>query len=931
MNFTELYQLIMPRFISALLFLVLAATASGQSTRISQLRCNFRESPQGIAQHPPVFSWQIAAARNGFRQSAYRIVIGNEAGEVANGSGNTWSSGKVLADASINVPYTGKPLSPAQRYYWQVEVWDEKGRPYKSAVDSFSTGLYSTEDWSHARWIGYDDLPDSMLVIPGVHAPQAKNLGNKALQRTVVPLFRKTFSVPKPVRRATAYISGLGHYELSINGRKAGNSFLAPGWTFYEKRVLYNTYDITTAIKQGVNAAGVIVGNGFYNINRERYFKLALAFGLPKMICKIRIDFEDGSHSIVVSDETWKTAPSPVTYSGIFGGEDYDATLEQPGWDQPGFAGDHWKSALPVREPRGRLEPETICPVVIKTDFSAARVMQPRPGTYIYDFGQNASGIVELKVKGKKGQQVKLVPAELLTKDTLANQRATGQPYYFTYTLKGEGVETWRPLFTYYGFRYVQVEGAIPDTERHTAGMPVIVGLKALHNSTSAPEAGTFECSNELFNRINSLIKWAIKSNVQSVITDCPHREKLSWLEQDYLMGNSIRYNLEVFQLYKKLVYDMMDAQTPEGLIPDIAPEFVTFEGGFRDSPEWGSAGVILPWLIYKWYGNTSVMRDAYPMMQRYVQYLESKSAGGILSHGLGDWFDYGPGRPGEAQLTPKALTATAIYYYDVVLLSGMAGLLGKPEEASRLNAMAAKIKAAFQRKFFDPASKVYSTGSQTAMAMPLCVGLVDEEDRPVVLRNLRDSIRRSGGKLTAGDVGYHFLVEALHAGGASQLLYDMNYRDDVPGYGFQLSKGATALTESWPALEEVSNNHLMLGHIMEWLYYGLAGISQAEGSTAYKDIVIKPEVVGDLTYVRGTFESPYGRISSEWKRGNGLFELSVNIPANTTASIYLPAGAGHEVKQNGKALKGPLRREDGRTVIRTGSGKYVFSAPFPQ
>lgn len=909
--------------ISTLFFLAFSCALYGQNTQVTHLLCNYRESPSGIDAHPPVFSWEITSSQKGFLQSASRIIIGDNADAVHKGTGNTWNSGKVKTTKSINVAYSGKKLSPSQKYYWRVEVWDQKGQSYKSAVDSFFTALFDAADWSNAKWIGYDDLPDSMLLIPGVHAPNVKTLGNKALERTVVPLFRKEFAITKNVKRATAYISGLGHYELTINGEKAGNSFLAPGWTYYEKRVLYNTYDITQAVKQGKNAAGVIVGNGFYNINRERYFKLVLAFGLPKMICKIRIDYEDGSNTVIVSDNSWKTSPSPITYSGIFGGEDYNAGLEQEGWNKPGFNDDQWKDALLVRTPQGKLEPESIYPVTIKDSFLPKKILQPKPGIYIYDFGQNASGIVELKVKGKKGQQVKLIPAELLTNDTLANQRATGRPYYFSYTLKGDGIETWRPLFTYYGFRYVQVEGAVPDTADNTAGAPVIVSLKELHNSTSAPEAGTFECSNDLFNRINTLIKWAIQSNVQSVITDCPHREKLSWLEQDYLMGNSIRYNLEAFQLYKKLVYDMMDAQTPDGLIPDIAPEFVTFDGGFRDSPEWGSAGVILPWLIYKWYGNSDIIRDAYPMMKKYVAYLESKSNGHILSHGLGDWFDYGPNRPGEAQLTPKELTATAIYYYDVALLSKMAALLKNEEEVKRLDKMAAAIKVAFNQKFFNPASKVYSTGSQTAMAMPLCVGLVDQEDVKPVFKNLVDSIQSSGKKLTAGDVGYHFLVEALHAGGASDLLFDMNYRDDVPGYGFQLKKGATALTESWPALEQVSNNHLMLGHIMEWFYYGIAGISQAENSIAYKNIVIKPEPVGDLTFARGTFRSPYGLITSEWKKGNGNFELFVSIPANTTAVVYMPVADGAPVYVDGKPVK--TRMINGKVVCDIGSGDYHF------
>lgn len=828
----------MSAFVATLLCFVFSSSLFGQQVQVVNLRCNNRNSPLGIDSKPPVFSWQISTDQKGFMQKACQLIISDNLIAIKNGAGNTWNSGKIKTNQSINLAYAGKKLSAAHKYYWNVRVWDKNGQAYRSKTDSFTTALFETKDWSHAKWIGYDQLPDSMRVAPGVHAPQAKTLGNKAMQRSIVPLLRKEFAVTKKIKNATAFITGLGQYELTLNGKKVGNSFLAPGWTYYDKRTLYNTYDVTGYLKNGTNAIGVIVGNGFYNINRERYFKLISVFGFPKMICKIKIDYDDGSGLMVISDQTWKTSPSPVTYSGIFGGEDYDARLEQPGWNQPGFNDGLWKNVLLVKAPKGSLEPENIYPVIIKDSFEPKKIMQPKKNVFVYDFGQNASGIIEIKVKGKKGQAIKFTPSELLNKEMLANQNASGSPYYFSYTLKGDGEEIWRPLFTYYGFRYVQVEGALPDTVQNADDLPHILSLKELHNSSSAPKTGTFECSNDLFNRINTLIRWAIQSNIQTVVTDCPHREKLGWLEQTYLMGRSIHYNVDVYQLYKKLVYDMMDAQTPKGLVPDIAPEFVIFEGGFRDSPEWGSAAVILPWCIYKWYGDKNIIREAYPMMKKYTAYLESKSSNHILSYGLGDWYDYGPGHPGEAQLTRKALTATAIYYYDISLLSKMAALIGDEKETARLTQKASAIKNAFNKKFFNPKTKIYSTGSQTAMAMPLCVGLVDEKDKAAVFKNLVKAINLSAKKLTAGDVGYHFLVEALHAGGASQLLYDMNDRDDVAGYGFQLKKGATALTESWNAWEEVSNNHLMLGHIMEWFYYGLAGISQADHSVGYKDIV---------------------------------------------------------------------------------------------
>lgn len=758
------------------------------------------------------------------------------------------------------------------------------------------------------QWIGYEEMPDSLRLVPGL--PDDKS---RAQQRTITPLFRKTFTITKPIKSARLSITGLGQYECSINGKKAGNHFLAPGWTNYDKRVFYNTYDVTASLKNGENVIGVIVGNGFYYINKERYHKLLTAFGYPKMYCELQLSYTDGTTVSIASDQSWKTAPSPVTFTSIYGGEDYDARLEQDGWDSPGFDDQDWKNALLVKPPAGKLEEEKDFPVILAESIPVRSI-----NNNVYDFGQNASGIVSLKIKGHKGQTVKLIPAELLTPAGLANQQATGRPYYYSYTLKGDGVEEWQPRFTYYGFRYVQVEGAVPDQ---------IIDLRLLHNRNSSPENGSFTCSNPLFNQIYGLIKWAIKSNLQSVATDCPHREKLGWLEQDYLMGNSIQFNYDIRRLYQKIVNDMIDAQTAEGLVPDIAPEFVFFDDngfGFRDSPEWGSACVILPWLLYKWYGDTATMQAAYPMMQRYIAYLESRANDQILSYGLGDWFDYGPARPGVAQLTPKELTATAIYYYDCKLLAEMAAIL-KKKDADTYRQQAGKIKIAFNNKFFNKQTGIYATGSQTAMAMPLCTGLVDEAYRTAVCKNLVDSITTNNHKLTAGDIGFHFLVQALQEGGASQLIYNMNCRNDVPGYGYQLAKGATALTESWPALAEVSNNHLMLGHIMEWFYNGLAGIQQSENSVAYRDIIIRPEVVGDITYVKASYHIPDGTILSEWELKNQHFTLHVNIPPHTNASIKIPATPTQTITENGKLIK-PAHYENGRATIRISAGEYVFS-----
>ncbi len=895
---------------------------------VENLRCESMVNPLGIDAKVPRFSWQIHSSERNSMQMSYRILISDAPENLKRNIGNCWDSKTVMSDQSIMVPYEGKPLSPNRKYYWKVLIQDNTG--FESAWSTeawFQTGLLTAKDWGAAQWIGYENLPDSLKIVPGIHG-SGENLGKKGVNRSVVPLFRKEFDLKKKIINATLYISGLGQYEASLNGQKIGQSFMSPGWTDYDKTCLYNSYDVTKLLKEGNNVLGVVVGNGFYNINRERYRKLVIAFGYPKVKSTLKIEFSDGTFAEIASGTDWKCTPSPITYSSIYGGEDYNASLEQPGWDQSGFDDSKWKSAILATVPAGRLSAEADYPVTVNQSIQVKKIDKLSTGKYVYDFGQNGSGIVELKVKGKKGTVIKLTPGELINSQGDVNQNASGSPYFFSYTLKGDGVEVWRPKFSFYGFRYVSVEGATPSAADPKSDLPQIIGLTMLHTCNSSPKTGDFTCSNSLFNQIYSLIDWAIRSNLQSVVTDCPHREKLGWLEQTYLMGASLHYNYNLYPLYRKAIRDMIDSRTSEGLVPDIAPEYVEFEKGFRDSPEWGSAAVILPWMLWDWYRDRSIVEEALPMMQDYVAYLGTKATDNILYHGLGDWFDYGPKSPGEAQLTPKALTATAIYYYDIKLLVKMMNLCKRTADAEKLDSLAARVKASFNAKFFNSAANVYSTGSQTSMSMPLCVGLVDERNRAKVFSNLVDSIKRTKNALTAGDVGFHFLVKALEENGGSQILFDMNFRNDVPGYGFQLKKGATALTESWPALEVVSNNHLMLGHLMEWFYTGLGGIKQDTGSVAFKNIIIRPEIVGDITTASTRYLSPYGTIKSDWRIKNGVLEMQITIPSNTTASIFFPIKSEIQVLENGKKTEF-FRSADGKYFCRVGSGNYIFKMKY--
>jgi len=898
--------------------------------QVTDLKCENFNNPLGIENQHPRLSWQLKSDLRNIRQKSYRILVSDELLKIDIDQGNIWDSGKIDSDNSILVSYAGSTLQASKQYFWKVIVWDTNGKASEwSETASWQMGLLTSGDWENARWIGYEDMPDSMRVVPG-SAEVDEELGAKALKRPVVPLFRKEFELKKKIAHASLFISGLGQYEASINGKKIGNGFLTPGWTSYDKTILYNSYDVTRNLQAGKNVIGAIVGNGFYNINRERYRKLISVYGMPKLICRLKITYSDGSEENVVSGSDWKTSPSAITFTSIYGGEDYDARLEQTNWDKSGFDDTRWQSVIFPTIPKGKLNAEPDYPVAIMESIETKKNQKTEAGKYLYDFGQNASGIIEIKVKGKKGQTIKFTPGELLTPEKEINQKASGGPYYFSYTLKGDGIETWQPKFTYYGFRYVIVEGAVPESTKDGNELPEVVSMNLLHTRNSSLQNGTFSCSNELFNRIYTLINWAIKSNLQSVVTDCPHREKLGWMEQTFLMGNSINYNFDINHLYQKLVKDMIDSQLSDGLVPDIAPELVEFSGGFRDSPEWGSASVILPWLVYQWYGDKSAMEQAWPMMVKYVEYLETKSNNHILSHGLGDWYDLGPKAPGPAQLTPMSLTATSIYYYDLKLLAQVAQILHKGQDASRFFDWSEKVKSAFNAKFLNTKTNVYSTGSQTAMSMPLSFGLVDEKNKDQVLKNLVDSIIADKKALTAGDIGFHYLVETLAKNGKSQLLFDMNARNDVPGYGFQLAKGATSLTESWAANEISSNNHLMLGHLMEWFYAGVGGISQTEISVGFKEIVIKPEIVGDVQFANTSFNSPYGIIKCDWEKLDGSTVIKIEIPANASAVVYLPVDESSKILESGRPLEKIsdvqiLKMENGKLICLIGSGTYSF------
>ena len=883
-----------------------------QNLIVSDLKIENRDNPTEVDVLKPNFQWIIQSNQRNTTQSCFQILVSDNFNLIKKDKGNYWDSKWLNIGSSINNFYKGLPLKSATKYYWKVRIKDNHGGFSKwSETATFTTGIFNNADWKNAQWITDEKLTDTLknpLPIDG--------LKDKANFNNEMPTFRKTFNVGKKVKQVLAFVAGLGHFEFSVNGEKVGDHFLDAGWTDYNKEAQYVGFDITSKINNGENALGVSLGNGFYFIPpaKGRYRKLKTMFDFPKMICVVKIIYTDNSIDYVVSDNSWKTSKSAVTFSSIYGGEDYDARLEQVGWNKPDFNDLKWNSVLLTNGPV-KLSAQIQEPLKVFEEFEAKQIAVVSTAKTTYDLIQNFSGVVRLKVKGHAGDTIKIYPSELLNKDFTANQKASGKPFYFQYILKGGGIEEWQPRFTYYGFRYLEVQN-LPLNQKTPAQ---IIELKGLHIRNAAPKTGLFTSSNELYNKTYHLIDWAIKSNMVSVFTDCPHREKLGWLEQIHLMGNSINANYQTAPLFLKAISDMRNAQTDSGLVPETSPEYVQFNWGgdiFRDSPEWGSSAIIVPWYTYQWYGDDRVLKDNYSMMVKYLAYLQTQSKDLIIYKGLSDWYDLGPKPPGVSQLTPIGVTATATWYYDLILITKIAEQLGKSEDKIKYQKLAVEVRNAFNAKFFNQDTKQYATGSQSANAMAVFMGLVNVTDKESVTNNLIKDIEQRNYSLTAGDIGYRYVLRVLEEAGRSDVIDKMNNRSDVPGYGYQIAKGATALTESWAALPSVSNNHLMLGHLMEWFYSGLGGISQPENGVAYQNIIIKPQIVEGVHQAKAEFKSPYGYIKSSWTNKLSNFDLEVEIPVNCSASIFLPAGI--------TSLNGQLINNTGGG-IKVGSGKYQF------
>ncbi len=886
-----------------------AASAVASLTPVD-LRCDYAVNPLGVDSAAPRLFWKLASGERGARQTAYQILAATSAQNLSAASSDLWDSGKVASDETIQISYAGKKLESSQPVFWKVRVWDENGNVSAwSQPAMWTMGVLQKSYW-HAQWIGAADTN-----IPSL-------------------LLRREFSVKPKLKRALINICGLGEYELTLNGKKIGGDFLSPGWTKYDHTCLYDTRDITADLQRGKNAVGLELGNGMYQVlGGGRFTKFKNSFGPQKAIAQIRLEYADGTVEFVGTDTSWRTAPGPITFNSIYGGEDCDARLAQQNWNKINFDDSKWSPAEVTSGPGGELRGFSCAAPPLKF-FETHNPIASHTltnGDLVFDLGQNAAHVPKISVTGPAGSKVKILPSELLDADGGINQSSMGAGHrgalWCEFTKATEVEETWSPKFFYVGCRYLQVHFTPATTNGVLPEVKYIAG--SVVQSASEP-VGEFECSNDLFNRIRKLVRWAQRSNMVSLMTDCPHREKLGWLEEDHLNGPALRYEFALDQLFTKTMNDIADSQLTNGLVPTTAPEYTIFRSksdtnhlrnDFGDSPEWSATFILVPWQQYEFSGDLELFRRHYDAMKNYVAYLGSRADNFIVNYGLGDWYDIGPKKPGVSQLTPVALTATAFYFENVKVMAQAAALLGKTDDAKYFSELAEKIRGAFNEKFFNAANKSYATDSQCANAIPLVFGICEESNRAAVLEAIVRDVRSRGNALTAGDVGYRYLLRALADGERSDVIFDINNQTDKPGYGMQLAKGKTSLTEAWDGGS--SQNHFMLGQIQEWFYHDLAGIQS--GGNGFKKIIIAPQPVGDVTWTKASYNSIRGEIVSDWQRDGDKLILKISIPANTTAEVLLPAKSANTVA--GSAGATFLRMENGRAVFATGSGHYEFTS----
>lgn len=717
-----------------------------------------------------------------------------------------------------------------------------------------------------------------------------------------LPIARREFAMPKGFRRATLRVVGLGDYALSVNGQRISGPCAAQSWTKYDKTLLYREFDVSSLLQAGDNCLGLMFGSSFWHNPfppAGRYNKQSLnnEASEPHLLrLALTIEGPGQSTTRIVTDDKWRCGRGPVIFSHVYAGEDVDDRLSRPGWDRPGFDATIWEPMRVVKAPPAELAPQRYPAFAEFQRFEPERIAEPAPGVFLYAFPQNMSARLRLEIDGgRPGQVVRIRCGEHRN----ADDRLFGKYVVSSRFISAGRPATYEWAFFYLGMQYLEIEGAVPEGHANPDGLPVVRRAELIHVRAALPETGAFRCSSTLYNRTHELIDWAVRSNMGHVMTDCPHREKLGWLECSYLLAPTFLYRYDGREWFAKIARDIRDSQRESGFVQTVAPSYPAYrpKSPYNWTLEWGAAVVMVPWTHYTWFGDTSVLRDNYAAMDRFMAFVASLAEDGLAPGGLGDWYDYGHGaRPGPSRFTDPRLTATATWAICARAMAGAAEALGRADDAVRYHEMHDRIARDFRRHFYDAASRTCrNKGSpQCANAIALCADLVPAGDRPVLVQGIIDDLERRDWQQTPGDVGHVYFIRALAEAGRSDILHRVYSREGGQGgYGAILARGMTAMPETWDALMDGSNslNHCMLGHIIEWHYSHVLGIRQPAGGIGWNEILIAPEP-GGLTSAEGRVETPLGTVSSRWRVDNGKFRLECEIPSRVAARAILPSGA---------------------------------------
>ncbi|BDI32471.1 hydrolase [Capsulimonas corticalis] len=740
------------------------------------------------------------------------------------------------------------------------------------------------------------------------------------------PYLRREFSSKDPVQRARVYACGLGYADIYLNGtRLGGASERDPAYTAFDKHALYVTYDVTHLVALGSNAIGAVLGKGWYDVHdlATWQFEKASWRGPQRLRLVLEIEYVGGGHQTIVSDDAWKTAAGPIVRDGIYSGEIYDARLETPGWDRPGFDDKAWEPVHHMPALAGKLAARRCPPVAVTQSLTPVRITEPRPGVHVVDFGQNFSGHVQLRVTAPAGTAITMRYGELVHADGTLDtsnidyfMNKTTPPQLFqtdTYICKGGGEEVWEQRFSYSGFQYAEITGF--------PGKPSPHNFRGRFAHTDVASAGEFSCSDEMLNKIQHATRWSYLSNAQSIPTDCPQREKNGWTGDAHLAAEAGLMNFQSAAFYTKWLNDIADNQQENGQVGDIIPSGGWGSGGCH--PAWDSAYAIIAWDLYRYLGDTRILARHYDYIARYVDYVAGRLEDDVVPFdSLGDWLPW-------KTKTPSQLSSTVYIYHDARILSDAAKLLGRDADARKYGALADRIKAGFHAKWWNPATKMYAEGEQTAQAMPLFFGLTPAEHQDDVFAALVADIERQG-HIDCGILGAKYILRVLSDGGRADLAHHVVARKEQPSWAWWITQGATTLWEQWT--ESDSHNHIMFGDVSNWFFQALAGIGLDPESPGFSHILIRPQVVGGLTWAKGSHLGPHGKIATSWTRQNGKFHLDMTIPANSTATVWIPAAGAAQITEGGAPAaqaKGVtfVRQEIGATVYAIGSGSYSFVA----